>query len=163
MTPPAALRLQRLVGNRVVARLLDDADGQETAATAPIERSPIFDVIGQGGGRPLDARVRKTMEDRLGSPLGSVRVHVDSTSAESVQAKAYTVGEEIVVHPRHYDPASSSGRELLAHEAVHVVQQRAGPVAGTTMPGGIAVSDPSDRFEREAEATAREVTAAQPG
>jgi hypothetical protein len=89
-------------------------------------------------------------------------VHVDARSAESVQAKAYTVGEEIVVHPRHYDPVSPPGRQLLAHEAVHVVQQRSGPVSGTPIGGGIAVSDPSDRFEREAEATVRDVTAGPP-
>ncbi|HWH11046.1 MAG TPA: DUF4157 domain-containing protein [Solirubrobacteraceae bacterium] len=121
-------------------------------------RSPVFDVVGRGGGRPLDPRVRETMEDHLGSPLGHVRVHVDARSTESVQAKAYTVGEDIVVHPRHFHPSALSGRQLLAHEAVHVHQQRSGPVAGTPVGGGISLSDPSDRFEQEAEAAARIVS-----
>jgi hypothetical protein len=46
---------------------------------------------------------------------------------------------------------------MLAHELTHVVQQRNGPVDGTTAPGGISVSDPSDRFEREAAANAERV------
>ncbi len=43
---------------------------------------------------------------------------------------------------------------MLAHELTHVVQQRGGPVDGTPAPGGVRVSDPSDRFEREAVASA---------
>jgi uncharacterized protein DUF4157 len=158
------LALQRTVGNARVAALLDGADaGRRTlqrAITAQRreERSPVFDVVGRGGGRPLEPRVRETMEDHLGTSLDSVRVHVDARSTESVQAKAYTVGEDIVVHPQHFSASSSSGRELLAHEAVHVAQQRSGPVSGTPVGGGISLSDPSDRFEREAEATARRVS-----
>jgi uncharacterized protein DUF4157 len=58
-----------------------------------------------------------------------------------------------------YDPGSQEGRTTLAHELTHVVQQRSGPVDGTAAPGGISVSDPSDRFEREAAAAADRVMA----
>ena len=57
-------------------------------------------------------------------------------------------------------PARSEGRTTLAHELTHVVQQRSGPVDGTSAPGGIKVSDPSDRFEREAAANAERVMSA---
>jgi hypothetical protein len=56
-----------------------------------------------------------------------------------------------------YDPASEQGRVTLAHELTHVVQQRSGPVDGTDAGGGIKVSDPSDRFEREAVANSERV------
>jgi len=138
-------------GGGAVQRVSDPGRGEE--------RSPVFDIVGRGGGRPLEPRVRETMEDHLGAPLGAVRVHVDARSTESVQAKAYTVGQDIVVHPRHFSPSSQPGRALLAHEAVHIHQQRCGPVAGTPVAGGISLSDPSDRFELEAEAAARNVSA----
>jgi hypothetical protein len=51
---------------------------------------------------------------------------------------------------------------MLAHELTHVVQQRSGPVDGTDAGGGVKVSDPSDRFEREAVANADRVMSAAP-
>ncbi len=56
-----------------------------------------------------------------------------------------------------YQPDSPEGRHTLAHELTHVVQQRSGPVDGTSTGDGVALSDPDDRFEREAEATATEI------
>ena len=61
---------------------------------------------------------------------------------------------------RHVRPDLDAGKTTLAHELTHVVQQRSGPVDGTSAPGGIKVSDPSDRFEREASANAERVMAA---
>jgi len=84
-------------------------------------------------------------------------VHTDSAahdSAKSVNAHAYTVGSNVVFQRDKYDPASHEGKTMLAHELTHVVQQRSGPVDGTESGGGIKVSDPSDRFEREASANA---------
>jgi hypothetical protein len=49
---------------------------------------------------------------------------------------------------------------MLAHELTHVVQQRSGPVEGTPTGGGIQVSDPSDRFEREAVSNAERAISA---
>src|SRR5688572_30353863 len=97
------------------------------------------------------------MEARLGHDFGNVRVHTDGAaeaSARAVNAHAYTVGSHIAFQRSAYDPTSDQGRTTLAHELTHVVQQRNGPVDGTDAPGGIRVSDPSDRFEREATATA---------
>ncbi|MGH9003945.1 MAG: DUF4157 domain-containing protein, partial [Acidimicrobiia bacterium] len=89
--------------------------------------------------------------------FGDVKVHTGgkaSESAKSVHAQAYTVGNDIVFSGDNYAPESSAGKRMLAHELTHVVQQRQGPVDGTPMPGGIKVSDPSDRFELEAERSA---------
>jgi hypothetical protein len=148
MSPGDLLRLQRLAGNSGVNALLAE-EGEE--------RSPVREVVGSGGGRPLDDDVRADMEARLGHDFRDVRVHSDAKAADSaraVDAHAYTVGSDVVFQTDRYRPQSSEGRRMLAHELTHVVQQRAGPVDGTPAPGGIRVSDPSDRFEQEATATA---------
>jgi hypothetical protein len=103
------------------------------------------------------------MESRLGHDFGDVRVHTGSRahdSAQAVNAHAYTVGSNIVFQRDKYDPSSTEGRTMLAHELTHVVQQRSGPVEGTPTGDGIQVSDPSDRFEREAAANAERVMSA---
>jgi uncharacterized protein DUF4157 len=67
------------------------------------------------------------MERRFGHDFSRVRVHVDpeaNQSARDVKALAYTVGSKIVFGAGQFDPASRSGRRLLAHELTHVVQQR---------------------------------------
>jgi hypothetical protein len=138
------LGLQRVAGNSGVSSMLEE------------ERSPVHDVINSSG-RPLDTGVRTDMEQRLGHDFSDVRVHDDSAaaaSAQAVNAHAYTVGSNIVFQRDRFDPGSAEGRTTLAHELTHVVQQRSGPVDGTSAPGGIKVSDPSDRFEREAAANA---------
>jgi uncharacterized protein DUF4157 len=140
------LDLQRSAGNQgVTAALQDD------------EPSPVHDVINSGGGQPLDPGVRADIEARLGHDFGDVRVHHDARaedSARAVNAHAYTVGPNIVFQRDRYDPSSETGRVTLAHELTHVIQQRSGPVDGNQAPGGIRLSDPSDRFEQEAAFTA---------
>ncbi|WP_422641191.1 DUF4157 domain-containing protein [Streptomyces glaucescens] len=69
-------------------------------------------------------------------------------------ARAYTSGSHVVLGEGGRD------KETLAHELTHVIQQRQGPVSGTDNGSGLRVSDPSDRFEREAEANARRVMSA---
>ncbi len=143
----SVLGLQRAVGNAGVTSMLEE------------ERSPVHDVVSSGG-RPLEPDVRTDMESRLGHDFSDVRVHDDSTaaaSASAVNAHAYTVGNNVVFQRDKYDPSSNEGKVTLAHELTHVVQQRSGPVDGTSAPGGIKVSDPSDRFEREASANAERV------
>src|SRR5664279_3002216 len=145
------LGLQRAVGNSGVGAMLEE------------ERSPVHDVVGSGGGSPLAPDVKGEMESRLGHDFSDVRVHNDSQaheSARSVNAHAYTVGSNVVFQRDKFDPSSSEGKTTLAHELTHVVQQRSGPVDGTSAGGGIKVSDPSDRFEREASANADRVMSA---
>lgn len=139
--PAGLLELQRAVGNAGMSTLVEE------------DRSPVHDVVNSGGGTPLDTATRTDMESRFGHDFGDVRVHTDGAaheSARSVNAQAYTVGTDIVFQHGNYDPASDSSRHMLAHELTHVVQQRSGPVDGTDAGGGIRLSDPSDRFEREA-------------
>ena len=145
----AVLRLQRLAGNSGVGSLVGREDDEE--------KSPVLDVVGKGGGSPLPTDVRTDMEAQLGADCRDVRVHdggAAAESAEAVQAKAYTVGNDVVFGSGAYQPDTDEGRHTLAHELTHVVQQRSGPVDGTPTGGGIAVSHPDDRFEHEAEASA---------
>jgi len=138
--------LQRLAGNSSVGSMLSEQ-----------EESPVHDVIRSEAGQPLDSKTQNFMEARLGEDFSDVRVHTGGKaddSARSINAQAYTVGNDVVFGGGKYQPDSPAGQRVLAHELTHVVQQRSGPVEGTEVPGGIKVSDPSDRFEQAAEQTA---------
>ena len=107
----------------------------------------------RGGGTQVDAGVRDDLSSRLGDGLGDVRVHTDALAdslARSVQARAFTTGADIFFGAGEYRPASAEGRELLAHELTHVVQQRGLPTSGE-----MVVTDPGDAQEAEAERVAR--------
>ena len=149
LTPSAVMHLQKTAGNATVTAALEEQDS-----------SPVKDVVGSGGGSPLDRDTRGFMESRLGADFSDVRIHTDSKasdSARSVQAHAYTVGSDVVFQSGKYQPESDSGKRMLAHELTHVVQQRSGPVAGTPAAGGIKISHPSDSFEQAAESSADRV------
>lgn len=144
------LGLQRAAGNAAVAATMEE------------QRSPVHEVVASSG-TPLAGDVRSDMEGRFGQDFGDVRVHIDGAahdSAKAVNARAYTVGSHVVFQRDAYDPGSHQGRTTLAHELTHVVQQRSGPVDGSDAGGGIKVSDPSDRFEREAVSNADRLMAA---
>ncbi|MFF4445951.1 DUF4157 domain-containing protein [Streptomyces sp. NPDC001502] len=149
--------LQRSVGNAAVARML--AAGHSAGPgheDAPVQRATAHQVL-RSPGRPLDAPLREEMENRLGADFSDVRVHSDplaQRSAAEIGARAYTSGSHVVVTDGGKD------KHTLAHELTHVIQQRQGPVAGTDTGHGLRVSDPGDRFEREAEANASRVMAA---
>ncbi len=152
LSPASVLHLQRTAGNQNVNSLLDQDQ----------EASPVHEVVGSGGGSPLDSPTRGFMEDRLGADFSDVRIHTGAKadqSARSINAQAYTVGSDVVFQSGKYAPDTDPGRHMLAHELTHVVQQRSGPVAGTPAAGGIMLSHPSDAFEQAAERSADRVTA----
>jgi predicted chitinase len=115
-------------------------------------------------GRPLDEATRSFMEPRFGQDFSGVRVHTESKAAESskaVGALAYTFGQNIVFGSGQYAPQTDAGRHTLAHELTHVVQQQRTWGASPPVEGGIWVGDSSDRFEREAHASADRVANAE--
>ncbi|RPD38918.1 DUF4157 domain-containing protein [Chitinophaga barathri] len=80
----------------------------------------------RGGGQALRADTRGFMESRFGRDFGDVRIHADNNAAQlsnSLSARAFTTGNDIFFNEGQYSPGSSSGRQLLAHELTHVVQQ----------------------------------------
>jgi len=83
----------------------------------------------RGGGAPLDPTTRAFMEPRFGHDFSQVRVHTDAraaTVARSLDALAFTVGDDIAFAPGQYRPGSDEGRALLAHELTHTLQQTGG-------------------------------------
>ena len=69
-----------------------------------------------------------SFEPRFGYDFSQVRIHTDARAAESaraVNARAYTVGREVVFGAGQYSPGTAAGQRLLAHELTHIVQQRA--------------------------------------
>ncbi|OBF33681.1 hypothetical protein A5724_19215 [Mycobacterium sp. ACS1612] len=87
----------------------------------------VTDVLNSPG-QPLDTATRSYMESRFGQDFGDVRVHTDSTAARSaaaIDAHAYTVGRDIVFGKGRFTPGSHDGRQLIAHELTHVLQQKA--------------------------------------
>ncbi len=93
------------------------------------EAPPIVSEVLGSAGRPLDRSTSSYMESRFGYDFSKVRVHTDSraaASAEAIDSRAYTVGTNVVFAKGQFNPASSDGRRLLAHELTHVVQQAQG-------------------------------------
>jgi hypothetical protein len=161
LRPSVVIGLQRSAGNAAVAALVQRS---RAATEEQEETSPVLDVVGKGRGRPLDPDLKAEMEGRLGSDFSDVRVHTDPDAAKSaaaVSARAYTVGNEVVLGADAPALDSAQGKRTLAHELTHVDQQRRGPVAGTPTKDGISISDPSDRFEQAAEANAERAMAGQ--
>jgi Zn-dependent peptidase ImmA (M78 family) len=113
---------------------------------------PIVHEVLQSPGRPLDQATRAFMEARFGHDFRRVRIHRDARAAQSAQAlnaRAYTIGRDVVFGTAQYAPDTNATRRLLAHELAHVVQQRE-----TAVPPDIVLSarsDPRDLLEREAE------------
>ncbi|MGR4882468.1 DUF4157 domain-containing protein [Streptomyces sp. LARHCF249] len=161
-TGPAAA-LQRSLGNAAVVQLMesdrhvhDQSCGHSSGAT-PVQRSAVEGVLGSSGGS-LPQTIQAKYQGHYGVDLSSVRVHTGPTAkaaADSVGASAFTSGRDIV-----FGSASPTDEHVVNHELKHVEQQAAGPVAGTDNGSGLRVSDPSDRFEREAESHAQRVVSA---
>src|SRR5262249_717319 len=85
----------------------------------------VLDVL-RSPGQPLDSAARAFMEPRFGHDFSHVRVHTDQKAAESarsIHAQAYTVGHDVVFCAGQYSPRRAEGKELLAHELTHVIQQ----------------------------------------
>jgi hypothetical protein len=106
---------------------------KEQAADTPPLTSPVAANIQnlRGGGKTLPAGTRAFFEPRFGVNFSNVRVHTGARAeeaAESISAKAFTLGNDIAFGSGQYSPATHEGRNLLAHELTHTVQQGASTV-----------------------------------
>jgi Domain of unknown function (DUF4157) len=110
-----------------IQRLTNQPVGSSGAVPESVDRTLA------SSGALLDFGVRHDMEARFGQDFSGVRIHTDAPAARSandVDARAYTVGSQIVFGSGEYAPGSTAGQHLLAHELTHVVQQGGGrPVA----------------------------------
>lgn len=123
----------------------------------------VADAI-RSSGKPLDGKTRAFMESRFDHDFSRVRVHSDeqaSQSAKDVNARAYTVGQDIVFRSGHYSPHTDSGRRLLAHELTHVVQQNK---TGQSLQAqsSIKVGPANDAYEQQADQVADRVISSDP-
>ncbi len=170
----ALLQLQRIHGNRYISRMLQAAEDSESNVTQDVEHTI---ERSRGGGQALDDGVRHSMGKAMNADFSRVRVHTDSQADglnRSLQARAFTTGRDVFFRQGEYNPGSSSGRELLAHELTHVVQQGGSAVqskneeenaesacsgCAANSPVGalqtkLTLGAPNDIYEQEADAVA---------
>ena len=108
----------------------------------------------ESSGSALPGPLKSTFESSLGVDLSGVRVHTGGSSAQAagaVGAKAYALGQDIHFGAGQYDPSSSGGKHLIAHEVAHTVQQRG---ASTGAQFKLEISTPGDSCEVEADRAA---------
>ena len=139
-----AEQVMRMPQPQLQSKTPADISGHAMTPAAPVQAKftdagagggaapPIVHDVLRSPGQPLDTAARAFMEPRFGHDFSRVRIHTDARAAESaaaINARAYTVGRDIVFAPGRYEPASTAGGKLLAHELTHVVQQTGQPVA----------------------------------
>lgn len=102
------------------------ATAQALTVTPPVDAA--IQDMRQGGGQPLDPATRAFMEPRFGQDFSNVRIHKGhraELAAQSVNARAFTVGRDVVFGSGEYTPRTRDGQQLIAHELTHMFQQRA--------------------------------------
>jgi len=135
------------------ARSLDPDSRSNSPSIDPDLEREIRSI--RGGGRPLSPSRRSFFEPRFGHDFGDVRVHTGPTAdqaARSIDAVAFTLGTDVVFRNGSFNPESHAGKELLAHELAHVVQQDRGS-SGSSAPGlqnrGQTASTTPDEAQRD--------------
>lgn len=91
----------------------------------------------RGRGQPLDTKLQLSMGQVMGADFSGIRVHTNARSDQlnqSIQAKAFTTGQDIFFQQGAYQPGNRRGQELIAHELTHVVQQKGGAVRRSLIP-----------------------------
>ncbi len=158
----AAPSIASQIGNAGIARLVE-GEGIDRSGGGPgrLDHEVARAIDEQRGrGRELDTDARATLESGLGQDFSDVRIHDDAGAhalSKAVSAEAFTTGSDVFFQSGKYDPGSSEGQKLLAHELTHVAQQR-----GASPTSEMTVSDPGDASEVEAKAVADQVSSAQP-
>ncbi|MCI0564120.1 MAG: DUF4157 domain-containing protein, partial [Nitrososphaera sp.] len=151
-TGHSLLQLQRRYGNRHVQRVLALARwGDGEAGITPEMEQAIRRA--RSGGQALNHQMCVQMGSAFGVNFNKVRVHTDQradTLNRALNARAFTTGQDIFFRQGEYSPGSLSGRELLAHELTHVVQQ-----GGSAVQGNFILNRPGDEYEQEADRAAQ--------
>lgn len=140
-----------------------NADGGDKARQAGDTGAAdvVRDVVSSPG-TAMDEPVQREMESKMGEDFSDVRVHTGmkaAAAADSIDARAFTVGNHVAFNSGEYQPNTESGKQVLAHELTHVRQQTAGDVSMLPAADAELEIDPDPKLEREAEETADRVTA----
>lgn len=135
-----------------------------TKAARPAAPAP--QAVSTGGGEALPEALRQDMESRFRADFSRIRIHRDARAAQAsraLNAHAFTVGHHIHFAAGAWQPGSAAGRELIAHELTHTIQQGAAtqirrseaPLVQATGPPAVqrlGIGDALDFFARAAEA-----------
>lgn len=116
-------------------------------------------------GMRLPQVLQRMFESSLGADLSAVRLHTGAASqasAKAMDAQTYATGQKIHFAQGRYDPRSSAGEHLLAHEVAHTVQQQCAAPATAAAHQQLEVSHPGDRLDAEADHAADAMTAVRP-
>ncbi|MCG8419053.1 MAG: DUF4157 domain-containing protein [Proteobacteria bacterium] len=109
-------------------------DGRGAPAADPLQIQAQL-----GPGRGLDSRVQSGMGTAFGRDFSGVRVHTDAHAGQlssRMNARAFTVGQDIAFAPSEYQPGTLAGDALIAHELAHVAQQKDASTPGSAMAKG---------------------------
>lgn len=137
------------------------ADG----GTAPAAVEQAIGRMQQGLAERLQPELKSDLESHIGADLGAVRLHTDRAAgeaSEALNARAFTVGQDVFFGPGQYDPDSSGGRHLIAHEVAHTVQQGGGLAAARRIQrspdGKGSTGSPTKEGESKAEDKVSEIS-----
>jgi hypothetical protein len=137
------------ITSRHVMRKERDDNGIAPGADQAVERAA------GSSGTPLPGELRERFESSLGADLSGVRIHTGAASADAtsaVGARAYATGQDIHFNEGQYNPSTSDGQFLIAHEVAHTVQQSGGAAAGRQ--NKLEVSQSGDALEAQADVAA---------
>lgn len=124
---------------------------KDSGSTREVDAETESTIGGLSGGSGLPLDLASDFGQRFGVDFSSVRIHTDPQAAQTaraVHARAFTLGQDIVFGSGEYSPGTATGRRLLAHELVHVVQQGHGAPQQVQrqdtddIPGGLTPSRP---------------------
>jgi len=182
-------QLQRQYGNRATRRLLQRARADvQRQAPIGLEGGTVEGGLqsqidsARGTGRALDKGVGAQLGNAMGADFSGVKVHADTQADSlnrSLSAKAFTTGSDIFFSQGAYNPGTSGGKELLAHELTHVVQQGGATQSSGAIPSNgaiqsngatqrkankvqtkLKVGPAGDKYEQEADQVAQQVMTA---
>ncbi|WP_392478230.1 DUF4157 domain-containing protein [Nostoc sp. C110] len=117
------------------------SQGEAGMAAAPDLEASINQA--RGGGQAIADNIREPMEQAFGADFSGVKVHTDGQSDQlnqSIQARAFTTGQDVFFRQGEYNPGSRGGQELLAHELTHVVQQNENHLSKSSLPHTFNIS-----------------------
>jgi hypothetical protein len=159
LNPATLTQMQQTLGNASVQRFLAQRSAQRRGdGPTEIDEETAVSINSQrGAGQSLDEGISAKAGQTMGQDFSDVTVHTDAQSdqlSKQLGAKAFTTGNDIFFREGTYNPGSEAGQRLIAHELTHVVQQGA---SAPSVQGKMAVNDPNDQYEAEADHVADKV------
>lgn len=127
---PVSATAERFAGTVPASRGAPAAQAGVAAVAGQVGPPTPYPSMGSSGGQALPVSVRRFMEPRFNADFSGVRIHTDeaaATKSRELNAAAFTKGNKIFFARGAYQPDTSEGRELLAHELAHTIQQGAAP------------------------------------